>query len=68
MRVVLVLIVIIALIAVGGFVLARRHAQRAAELARRNRELERQIDVWVEAEMHGLDELEPPGEDKDADR
>lgn len=67
MRVVLVLIVLIALIAVAGFVLARRQARRAEELARQNRELEGQIDVWVEAEMHDLDGLEPP-EDEDKGR
>ena len=67
MRVVLVLVVLIALIAIAGFLLARRQAQRAEELARRNRELEGQIDVWVESEMRDLDkhELEPPEDEKD---
>ena len=64
MRVVLVLLVVIALIALAGFVLARRQARRAAELARRNRQLEEQIDVWVEAEMRDFDKLEPPDEDE----
>jgi len=65
-RVVLVLLVLIALIAIAGFLLARRQAQRAEELARRNRELEGQIDVWVESEMRDLDkrELGPPEDDK----
>ena len=65
MRVVLVLIVVIALIALAGFVLARRQSRRAAELARRNRQLEEQIDVWVEAEMRDLDKLEPPEDEAD---
>ena len=67
MRVVLVLLVLIALIAIAGFLLARRQARRAEELARRNRELEGQIDVWVESEMRDLDrhELEPPEDEKD---
>jgi type II secretory pathway pseudopilin PulG len=66
-RVVLVLLVLIALIAIAGFLLARRQARRAEELARRNRELEGQIDVWVESEMRDLDrhELEPPEDTKD---
>lgn len=58
MRVVLVLLVVLALIALSGFVLARRQARRA-------RRLEKQIDVLVEAEMGDLDELDLEPRDDD---
>jgi hypothetical protein len=57
-RVVLVLLVVLALIALSGFVLARRQARRAHRL-------EKQIDVLVEGEMRDVDvrELEPRDDD-----
>jgi flagellar biogenesis protein FliO len=57
-RVVLVLLVVLALIALSGFVLARRQARRA-------RRLEKQIDVLVEAEMGDLDKLDLEPRDDD---
>jgi hypothetical protein len=49
-RVLIVLVVVLVVIALVGFWLARVQGRRAAEIERRNRELESQVSVWVDAE------------------
>jgi len=65
MRALLVLAIILAVIAVAAFVLARRRTREALAARRRTAELEEQLDVWVDAERRGLARREdPPERDK----
>jgi hypothetical protein len=61
----IVLVIILAVIAVATFLLARRRTREALRERRRADELQQQVDVWVEAEQQGLG---PPRERDDAQR
>ena len=54
MRVMIVLVIVLVAIAVATYLLARRRTREAIAERRRADELQRQVDVWVEAEQHGL--------------
>jgi hypothetical protein len=54
MRIMLLLVIVLALIAIATYLLARRRTREAIEQRRRADELERQLDVWVDAERQGL--------------
>lgn len=53
MRVMIVLVILLAVIAVATYLLARRRTREAIEQRRRADQLEEQVNVWVEAERQG---------------
>jgi hypothetical protein len=65
MRVMLVLVIVLAVIAVATYLLARRRTREAIEHRRRAEELEEQLGVWVDAERRGL---APPREEPEPRR
>ena len=54
MRLLLPLVVILAVIAIAGFWLARQRTRQMELERRRAAALEDELDVWVEAEREGL--------------
>ena len=54
MRVLALLIIVLAMIAVAGFWLARARATQALAERRRAERLQEELDVWVDAEREGL--------------
>jgi Flp pilus assembly protein TadB len=53
MRIMIVLVIVLAVIAVATYLLARRRTREAIEQRRRADQLEEQVNVWVEAEQAG---------------
>jgi Flp pilus assembly protein TadB len=53
MRVMIVLVILLAVIAIATYLLARRRTREAIEQRRRADQLEEQVNVWVEAERAG---------------
>ena len=70
MRVMIVLVIVLAVIAVATYLLARRRTREAIEQRRRADQLEEQVNVWVEAERAGSApsrrQLGRPGEREDS--
>ena len=58
----LLLVILLAVIAVATYLLARRRTREAIMQRRRADQLEEKLDVWVEAEQRGLARPKDEGE------